>query len=603
MSERTPGGPSGLGSIRAKLLAYALAFLVVPTALYGIFAFQTARGALGPVREDLLRANVLLAARSLRQILDADARDVSTWARLGLMRELVVKDIDKTISQFLAEARYEHPTYLDLLAIDLDGICVASSSPAFLGRPFDSGSQGDASAPGSALGYSAHHEAFYVALRAPIPDPDDPAHRLGTLLALLNLDSLRTALRVDEQPNVQLRLLSRTDRLLAGPETPPRSASLPVWRMTPTGDRGSPMSRKNVYHATSPDGGEILVSEAPVEVTLLGQPIRWRVIASVSLERELAPIRAVRDRILLIGSLLTAVGVIAAWILSTNLSRPLRALTGITSRIAEEGVLHRIPEPVTNDEIGELTRSFQKMVANIAVAHEELVQSAKLAFLGELATGIAHEIRTPLGIIKNSAQLLARRMKAAGSEENAEFAQFIYEESDRLNAVVNDILRYARPSPLETVPTDVSDIARRAVQFLEAEAGGKRVTVDAEGCSIPQIANCDGPQIYQVCLNLIMNAIRACPEAGRVEVSTALVDGRVEISVADDGPGIAPELHENLFEPFVSQQQGGIGLGLAIVKRIVTAHGGSVDAWNRPSGGAVFCMRIPVEPQRRGTQA
>ena len=127
-------------------------------------------------------------------------------------------------------------------------------------------------------------------------------------------------------------------------------------------------------------------------------------IATIPTDLALAPVRHVRNRVLLFGSAVTIAGLALAWLLATNIARPIDRLTQITTRIAEQGSLERIPDPTSHDEVGALTRAFQRMVENISAAHEDLVQSAKLAFLGELSAGIAHEIRTPLGIIKNSAR-------------------------------------------------------------------------------------------------------------------------------------------------------------------------------------------------------
>jgi len=596
--------PPSLRTIRAKLLAYALAFLVVPTVLYGVFFFRASRNALLPVRKELLTADALLARRSLRQLVEANARQVSAWARLDEVRELAGNEIGEKASHFLTAAREKHPSYLDLVVIRRDGVCVSASSPALLGRSFGTGVPREVRASPSAVRYSPEHDAFYLELWAPIPDPDHPTRRLGRLVAFLGLDSLRAALQMDAQPRLSLLVLSEADRLVVGPRQPRAGGtSLPVWRMAPAGGDVRSASGGRVYRTRDPRGQEVIVSEVPLRISLFGQTVHWRVVASVPAEMQLTPLAALGTRSLLIGLGLTLIGVVAAWNLSLNLSRPVQVLTGITSRIAETGVLERVPDSTTNDEIGELSRSFQSMVEKLQVAHEEVVQSAKLAFLGELAAGIAHEIRTPLGIIKSSAQLLLRRMSAEGRDDGREFAHFIYEESDRLNAVVTSILDFARPSPLLTVPTDVSEIARRATHFLASKAGEKHVHLDIEGCAEPLLAECDGRQIYQVCLNIIMNAIRACPKGGRVEVSTSCSDGRVEIAVRDEGAGIPAELQQRLFEPFVSQQQGGVGLGLAIVKRIVEAHGGTVEAKNRPAGGALFQVYIPVAPRGEGVSA
>jgi two-component system sensor histidine kinase HydH len=243
--------------------------------------------------------------------------------------------------------------------------------------------------------------------------------------------------------------------------------------------------------------------------------------------------------------------------------------------------------------VGELSRSFETMVKNVAAAQNDLIQSSKLAFLGELAAGIAHDIRTPLGIIKNSAQLIERRAVLAHDDESREFARFIEDEADRLNASVNMLLDVARPAALHKTPCDLAQIVKRVVQFLRSEALAHKVELSALAApGLPEL-DCDADQIYQALLNLVVNALQACEPGGRVEVGAVATDGGLEVVVSDTGHGISESIRENLFLPFVSEKAGGVGLGLAVVKRIVSAHAGWLDARNREAGGAQFRVWLP----------
>jgi two-component system sensor histidine kinase HydH len=207
---------------------------------------------------------------------------------------------------------------------------------------------------------------------------------------------------------------------------------------------------------------------------------------------------------------------------------------------------------------------------------------------------MAHEIRTPLGIIRNAAQLLERRMLAAGDAEAGEWAVFIREESDRLARVVTDLLDYVRPSEPKKSKVDLDALVRRIVGFLGSEAAKRGVRLELEAVPVPVEVACDADQIHQVCLNLIMNAIQACPRGGWVRIFTRRDDGEARLVVRDNGHGIPAEMVGRLFEPFATRSEGGIGLGLAIVRRIVRGHGGEVTARNLAEGGAEFVVVLPV---------
>ncbi len=598
-----------LQSIRTKLLLFAAAVLIVPTIVYGVLTYAVARRALEPSLREELADDASTVKIAVQELLSGHVQNVATWARLDLMREMVIGDLDKTISRFLEGIKQDYGVYLDLLAIDNDGVCRAASSPEQIGTP-----TGQAVLPAVGAGrvgvptveYSVPRETFYIALTAPIPDPDHAGKRLGTLLAMLDLDSLRDVVRAKVgHHTVRLRLIDGQGRLLAGPGELPQRKHIPTWPLHTSERPPYRAGRRPVlFNITSPSTGELMVAETGLDPYRSLPDLAWSVVAAIPTDIALAPVRHVRNRVLLFGSAVTAAGLLLAWLLSNNIARPINRLTHITGRIADHGTLEEIPNPRSHDEVGDLTRSFQKMMRNVAAAQEEVVQSAKLAFLGEMSAGIAHEIRTPLGIIKNSAQLIERRVSAAGDEEGVEFARFIQEESDRLNGVVTGLLDFARPAPLATQPTDVNKVVRKAVKFLKTQASSRQVALRTDLSPRIQPVPCDGRQIYQVCLNLILNAVQACSAGGKVRITTnGLADG-VEIVVRDDGSGIAEEVREHLFTPFATSRKGGIGLGLAIVERIISAHHGEISACNRQEGGAQFRVYLPAaQGPEKGVEA
>jgi signal transduction histidine kinase len=227
---------------------------------------------------------------------------------------------------------------------------------------------------------------------------------------------------------------------------------------------------------------------------------------------------------------------------------------------------------------------------------KELARERHLASLGEMAAGLAHEIKNPLGSIKGSAEVLGDDFPA-GSRKH-EMMRVLVEEADRLNRVVEDFLRFARPRPIERTAVSVNAIVDRVAAQVESDRRSKDVRVVRKlDQDLPE-GRYDGEQLRQVFLNLALNAVSAMPDGGTLYVGTRreVLDGRPHLVVTfeDDGVGISPQDAERIFDPFFTRSANGTGLGLSISHRIVQSHGGSIDvAPNRPKGTR-FSVMLPV---------
>lgn len=236
-------------------------------------------------------------------------------------------------------------------------------------------------------------------------------------------------------------------------------------------------------------------------------------------------------------------------------------------------------------------------------AYQRLKERDRLAALGEMAAGLAHEIRNPLGAIKASAQLLVEN----ASQGDAEFLEIIVEETDRLNRVVGSFLDYARPARGNPAPCDVRAAVERTLHLLgpECQKAGTKLVVEQE--AVLPLVRIDVEQLRQVLLNLVQNALQALDGGGEIHVASASVErGRgetpwVEVRVRDTGPGIPPEVLANLFVPFVTTKDRGTGLGLAISQRIVAAAGGRILVRTREDEGTTFVVRLPASGDRAST--
>ena len=239
------------------------------------------------------------------------------------------------------------------------------------------------------------------------------------------------------------------------------------------------------------------------------------------------------------------------------------------------------------DELAEANR-------NLSQAEAAVRRSDRLAALGQLSAGLAHELRNPLGTIRASAEMLSRSV-AAENEVAREVAGFIASEVDRSNALVTRFLDFARPLQLRLAPTDIGDVLDRAVSLVERDAPQHRVTFYKNYS--PDLAPfaIDGELMERVFYNLLLNAAQASDEGGAVTLKTRLLDGTAEVAVIDRGPGIDPKIREQIFNPFFTTKGNGVGLGLAIVSKIVDEHGGRMAVESEPGKGSIFRVLLPMQ--------
>ena len=235
----------------------------------------------------------------------------------------------------------------------------------------------------------------------------------------------------------------------------------------------------------------------------------------------------------------------------------------------------------------------------LAQAQEEARRSERLAALGQLSAGLAHELRNPLAVIKGAAETLARKLPPA-DPLSAELAGYISSEVNRLNAIVTRFLDFARPSKLQRHPEQIAPLLDRALKASRDRWPDAQVEVERQYAPNLPAVNVDPDLSEQAFTNLILNAYEAMAgQAGRLRVSAAAAtfDGTrgVEISIEDTGPGIPPELRQQIFNPFFTTKQAGVGLGLSIVSKIVDDHHGWIRVTSQEGKGACFRVFLPVE--------
>lgn len=247
----------------------------------------------------------------------------------------------------------------------------------------------------------------------------------------------------------------------------------------------------------------------------------------------------------------------------------------------------------------ELAERLAETNRRLEQAQAEARRSERLAALGQLSAGLAHEIRNPLGVIKGSAEMLNQKL-GASDELSRELAGYISTEVNRLSALVTEFLDFARPLHAQPQAAEITKLLDRTIETVADRWKGKPVQVETNYADLLPLVPLDESLCEQAFLNLIQNAYEAMEENGgtlRVEVRTAVRRGRegVEVVLSDSGPGVPAKLLEEIFNPFVTTKKTGVGLGLSIVSKIVDGHHGFIHVENGSQGGAVFTLFFPFE--------
>ena len=272
----------------------------------------------------------------------------------------------------------------------------------------------------------------------------------------------------------------------------------------------------------------------------------------------------------------------------------------------------RVPEAFSSDEIALMLDVAEQAAITVENSrlYERMKERDRLAALGEMAAGLAHEIRNPLSSIKGAAQFLDPKHMP---EEDAEFLTVIVEEVERLNTVVTQFLEYARPMRSSFQAADLNDVLTRTVKLLRGHELPENIEVKLDLEPELPVVHCDADQLKQVFINLALNSVQAMPKGGVLTITTRTprantwrlsddaprpVADQVELRFADSGEGIPEEVRDRIFIPFYTTKKKGTGLGLAICQRILKNHGGGIEVESRAGQGTTFVLRLPTNAER-----
>jgi signal transduction histidine kinase len=308
-----------------------------------------------------------------------------------------------------------------------------------------------------------------------------------------------------------------------------------------------------------------------------------------------------RQRILLVaaGGAVVICGVLLV-VLVVLIQLPLRELQQKIALLREGDLTVAASFAHRNDEIGELGRNFNEMVGQLREHREqttrvhqaEMSRAEHLATLGELAAGLAHEIRNPLAGIAGVIELLGADLPESSASQ--EVWKDVRQEIQQIQKILNELLDYARPRAPQLQAADLNTTVEQAVRLAGQQVLSRPVSIQLHKAARLPLVEHDTAQIQQVLLNLLLNAVQAIEGSGSIQVHLAEREPFVAISVTDTGRGIEPNHLQNIFRPFFTTKGKGTGLGLSLAQRIVEAHGGRLEVKSTLGEGSCFTVLLPL---------
>ncbi len=351
------------------------------------------------------------------------------------------------------------------------------------------------------------------------------------------------------------------------------------------------------------------------------QPIRvegstevWGTVRlGVSLKAMREEIARTRWQIAGFGILALLLGSAATVLLAQRMTRPIRALTEGVAAVGKGDFSRRI-EVTSQDELGQLSATFNAMSAQldrVRDLEERLRRADRLAALGTMAAGIAHDIRNPLTSIQIFSQLVASRPDDLSVREK--FSRVVPRELQRVQAVIEDMMELARPLPLQLEPLDLNKALRELLELHEEQLTAQKIQVNQDlAPDLPPILG-DSKRLPRCLGNFLSNAIQAMPQGGELKIQTSHLEAAllpdparpaegltpvVQVRVRDTGVGIPADRLPKIFDPFYTTKEKGLGMGMAIAHRIIEDHKGTVDVESAVGAGTTFTLCFPVHTSR-----
>ena len=549
-------------SVKQLLLSTFMLAVLIPSITIATLAFVEARNVLKFEIEHDLNTRAIAAMDEIDRMVFERLQNVASWSQLEVMQDARIGDIDKRLSTFLSDLKHNYSgVYSGLYVIDQHKKIISSSELDAINQTLKLTDRWEH------ISLNTTNLDLHVIRDEKLPISTMISNEFGSnqtyyLVVYFNQQQLEQVLNHATTGRSAVILRDSQHKIIAN----------------------TALLQKDDYDQT-------MKARVLSEGFRSFKSLNWQLEIIKYRDDALAPIKQMGLIMLALSIMTLLISFLIAIPVAKYITKPISKLTIFAKNFVSSGIQSKPPEggPV---EIKEMTEAFTRMIANLEKSQENLTRAAKLAVVGEMAAAMSHEVRTPLGIIRSSAQVLMREPQL--TKEGKEVCGFVISETERLNKLVSTLIDAAKPRALDLKPNDIIGLTKHALALLKVEAEKKNIQLHFEAHAMPElILNIDVAQMTQVVLNLLMNAIQILPEGGQVWVTISRMQTHAQISVADDGPGISEDKRNHVFDPFFSQRAGGIGLGLAIVRQIVYAHFGEIFVQESPQHGAEFIIRLP----------
>ncbi|MFH1287399.1 MAG: ATP-binding protein [bacterium] len=636
--------------IKTKLTILFLLLSLVPFLVGGIMSFYNGRKAL----RDGIGRKLLESARNamdkIDQNINNEIHDIEHWINNPTMNEVLTGDNNKNALSLLSSIMQAHPGYSHIDCINIKGEIVASSKVELLSKKIGIDMELEKALTGQISVSELHkddlHKEAVISFYLPVSSDSNRDKVIGVLAAHLKLKEIHDAvneIKIGEKKysvSEHIMLIDKNGLVIYAPPIAAERGHVFSLNLLETGMQSAKLAidgQEGYLTEINEHDKNALIGYAHSKGYKDFPGLGWSVLVMQSPDLAFKPIITLRNEIVLLGIFISIGIIFLSLFISNRISASLKSLVLSSTMIADGDLSQRV-ELTSNDEIGELIKSFNKMAEALEKSrrqlqdyadnlenkvkertHElekaykdlkdtqlQLIQSGKLAAIGQLAAGVSHELNNPLGGIMGYSQLILEKMKIKDGCKNLAledsqsiftYAGYIEKESKKCKDIVANLLEFSRKSKdTEFDYLDINRVLEDTLLFTKNQLEINKVKIDKKlAQDIPNILG-NAHQIQQVLTNLIVNAQQAMKQGGTLTITTKLLSKSVEISFADTGEGISEENMGKLFTPFFTTKEigKGTGLGLSVSYGIIKNHKGEIKVESKVGKGSIFYVIFPI---------